>query len=237
MVISSNSLFHFTNKEALVGILNENFRVKYCKEKLESCYGEISFATPMVSFCDIPLSNIKNHINSYGNYAIGLSKSWAQSRHLNPVLYFDSSSSLLTNLHEIYIKESQLSPELTHILTYSKLFEGTLQRGKVSIGNYRYADEKEWRYVPYYKRYLKLLFIPGSDYNTAVKKKAHNKFFISKRLEFDPDDINYIIIKDEKEINEFINVLRNAKSKKYTLDQIERLMTRIITCDQILNDF
>ena len=56
-------------------------------------------------------------------------------------------------------------------------------------------------------------------------------------LTFEPEDIQYIIIKDEEEISDFLQVLRTAKGKNYSLHDVERLMTRIITAQQIFNDF
>lgn len=44
-------------------------------------------AYPMVCFCDIPLSQIKNHTNSYGKYAIGLKKEWAQKWHISDTIH------------------------------------------------------------------------------------------------------------------------------------------------------
>ena len=83
MALSSDTLIHFTNsKEALKGILADNFKIKYCQETIKLHGVEEVLHIPMVSFCDIPLSQIKNHISSYGNYGIGLSKKWALKKRL-----------------------------------------------------------------------------------------------------------------------------------------------------------
>lgn len=88
MGLSSNSIIHFTNSsEALKGILRNNFRITYCKETIQLDKQTVTFHVPMVSFCDIPLFEIKNHIDSYGNYGLGLTKEWAIKNKLNPVIY------------------------------------------------------------------------------------------------------------------------------------------------------
>lgn len=55
MPLSSNSLIHLTKKkESLIGILEDNFRMFYCKEYIDTKEGYFGAAIPMVSFCDIP---------------------------------------------------------------------------------------------------------------------------------------------------------------------------------------
>ena len=80
MGLSSNTLIHLTDKkESLIGILKEGFKVKYCNEQISMKDGPISAAFPMISFSDIPLSELHLHIESYGDYGIGLKKSWAKN--------------------------------------------------------------------------------------------------------------------------------------------------------------
>src|SRR5436190_20070413 len=103
-VVSSNTLFHFTDKiEYLIGILTKNFRARYCLEVFEDSVGEriaeiaddVNFAVPMVCFCDIPLSLTAKHLATYGYYGIGLTKQWAMSQRLSPLLYCHSMSSVV----------------------------------------------------------------------------------------------------------------------------------------------
>ena len=48
----------------------------------------------MVCFCDIPLSDIAEHTQKYGNYAIGLKKTWAMEQGVTPILYVHDNSVL-----------------------------------------------------------------------------------------------------------------------------------------------
>ena len=96
MAISTNSVIHYTDTlDKLKGILEHGFKVKYCIETLITKGNKkVDGAYPMVSFCDIPLSAISSHVDSYGYYGIGLSKTWAKTKGLNPVLYVDQDSDI-----------------------------------------------------------------------------------------------------------------------------------------------
>jgi len=121
----------------------------------------------MVAFCDIPFSQIIQHVTSYGSYGIGLSKKWAESKGLNPVLYLEKNSNLASNIVEnLYKALKEGSPkniiEFTletqksrDFLRYLKNYQGDLIRsGKITHKDYRFSDEREWRYV----------LQPSSDY-------------------------------------------------------------------------
>jgi hypothetical protein len=52
----------------------------------------------MVSFCDDPLSLAKDQIESYGSYAIGMTKEWGILNNLNPVVYIEKNSLLAKDI-------------------------------------------------------------------------------------------------------------------------------------------
>ncbi len=189
------------------------------------------------------ISEIKKHIDSYGHYGIGLKKEWAISKKLNPVLYLETNSVLATEFIKSYrtiinlpntgsIGEAQFG--LIEVLRYSKNFEGLLKRyRKTPIKNYRFSDEREWRYVPPFSQALGL--INASDYKR--RKKKYNNEINHLRLEFVADDIKYIILKNESEINSLLQNISDFKGSRYSLETVERLKSRVITTDQIMKDF
>jgi hypothetical protein len=248
MALSSNSIIHFTKtSEALKGILQNNFKVNFCKESIFlNSDKPLQYAAPMVSFCDIPLSNVKDHIGKYGSYGIGLTKDWAQRNNLNPVLYLDKKSHLSSSYSslydEIFKKKAKLIKDLNDtqkqildILRYIKNYEADLSRGGEVISNYRFSDEREWRYAPEFEKYESLA-LNIKLFDTEEKKKEWNKTLENIKLEFEPNDIKYIIIERESEISEFVDVLKKSKGNKYVYNDLERLMTRIITSEQIVTD-
>lgn len=199
----------------------------------------------MVSFCDIKLSEISDHISKYGRYGIGLSKEWAIENNLSPVFYQSLNSTFSHGLMEMLSNNSSNNNDMKdndiilNFLRLSKEYEGKLVRhGRVGNKNYRYADEREWRYIPKLNHNQEFPdYLLENDYDTQDKKDVANSKLNNKRLSFNANDIMYLIVNNDSEIKEFITHIRNAKGKNYSPDEIDRLTTRIISCDRIENDF
>lgn len=251
MAISSSCVFHFTkSKEALKGILTDNFKLSYCREEARLGKGGSNSHVPMVSFCDLPLSQVKEHIASYGSYGIGLSKDWAKKNQLNPVLYIEKDSLLAESYYKaskyfISKKSRDLAEKqekefkdsifaLVDILGYVKNYKGDVTRSDGAIHeDYTFYNEREWRYVPKYEGYLwvkSAVSFGNEEYKARAIKKIEDA-----RLKFEPNDIKYIIIESEDEISELVSHLLHAKSK-FSYEDVQKLTTRIITLDQINND-
>jgi len=245
MGLSPSTVFHFTSKEGLFGILADNFKLKYCSEEIGHNKKPVEIAIPMVSFCDIKISEISEHISKYGEYGIGLSKDWAVSKGLNPVLYFNNSSSFCSGMIDTVRKINLIKSipqkdryNLSNFIRYSKIYEGDLSRKDEIITNYRFADEREWRYVPEMKDNPGYLhWLVKNQYDSQEKKDTENNKLSDERLHFNPNNIMYLIVKEEGEINELIQHIRNVKGKNFTMNEIDRLTTRILTCERIYKDF
>ena len=200
--LSANTLFHFTQSfDTLLGILQHGFKPNYCLEDY-TMFGLSECAVPMVCFCDIPLSQIRNHISTYGMYAIGLTKKWGIQKGISPILYTssmsDSSTMLRQNLMMLhrgdtdavhsYIKQAAVHPDpnnpgallvesisrQTAFLAFTKLYEGTFWRnGRYLDREIRFYDEREWRYVPRFEE--------------TIRKDVEN--YIRKEVYLDPNQI------------------------------------------------
>ncbi|HEI2611385.1 TPA: hypothetical protein SI590_004396, partial [Escherichia coli] len=110
-----------------------------------------------------------------------------------------------------------------------------LKRSKEVIKNYRFADEKEWRFVPSISEEDILPFVPITKIKTKNQKAEYNNQISHLRLSFEPKDIKYIIVKDEHDIIDIVNHLKMVKSRFSSLD-ITQLQTRILTTEQIKTD-
>lgn len=252
-------LFHFTKEQInLFDILDSNFKVSYAREKVEGLETKREFAVPMVSFCDLKLSELKVHMGNYGNFGIGLTKKWANRNGLNPVMYINKYCPFTDNfnnsLNSVYKKIgshtegsifqgiSDNNIKIFDAYRYIKNYEGTLTRDGETTENFRFADEREWRYVPPITEEGIPPFVAKSNIDSPTKKDKYNTIAQGVRLNFEPNDIKYLIVESDNDINDLISHLRNEKlnstslNSHFTPDIIDRLSSRILTAEQIHSD-
>lgn len=259
------TLFHFTDKNGLLGILESNFKITYSLEKIEcqaaqltsgDSRGDLSneipinriFGAPMVSFCDLRLSELRNHMRDYGSYGIGLSKRWAVENGVNPVYYVSAKSGLLKqyidSMAELFSIMSSsdcegLNPlyhRLLNFYRYMKNYDAPLYRkGRLIRASHRFANEREWRYVPPIDGDLLRSFVPKDTMEDPIRKAEINDWYKDSPLVFHPSDIKYIVVKEDNERAEIVCHIDAAKHKYETVE-VTRLKTRIVTMAQIEED-
>ena len=243
---SADHLFHFTSKyENIVSILNEKFKPFFCIEDLSFMYDKsrnMTFALPMVCFCDIPLERHKPHKEKYGGYGIGLKKKWGINKSLNLVNYSynlsyrSSSFRILTDLHT-EIKSTKNNDWITKfsnsfniLLMTTKPYEGQKFDNiskQWSKEIYRFYDEREWRYLPLADREDWSYCL--EDYNGNYEiffeeiKNGQQKLQANHKLDFCIDDIEFIFLKTKDEKKRLLNDI----SENYAVleqNKIERLI-------------
>lgn len=70
----ASTLFHYTKTtDALLSILRSGLRFTFCLEEYPLVPLR-KIGVPMISFCDIPISDSVEHAQKYGSYAVGLTK-------------------------------------------------------------------------------------------------------------------------------------------------------------------
>lgn len=235
--ISADYLFHFTPvKESLINILRNHFRPFYCMEKLSYLdlknsnkeYFEMAF--PLVCFCDIPKSLQETHRKKFGRYGIGLDKTWGIKNRLTPIIYTHRNTILSSNLiyliklypeleNKYRIPENELYGLKNHIsflMMHYKPYEGyayNKDENRFDEEIIRFYDEREWRYIPINCDGLKLK-LERDEYESISKLKEENeKIQKCNKLDFQIPDIKYLYLKDESEIQPFLNALRDKYSE------------------------
>jgi hypothetical protein len=251
-------VFHFTKTYgALKKILSSSFKPSYAHETIKGKFEngkpfERDFGVPMVSFCDLRVSELQNHIESYGHFGIGLTKEWAIRNRLHPVFYINEQNYLIPNflnalqsrmssvLNSVSSNERMEYRKLFQLQAFLKHYQGrlVLKSGKV-VDSYRFADEREWRYVPEFKGIDYDYQFIGKDQMTDPHwKKIGNKRIQDQYwLDYKPSDIKYLIV-DEKKAEAVIEFLRTVKGPKfhYAPKIVSLLTSRILTYEQIKND-
>ena len=247
MIISANTLFHFTRDyDTLLSILKSRFLPRLC---LEQCLlVKKKWAIPMVCFCDIPLSSIAEHTIKYGGYAIGIKKSWAINKDVNPVLYVPEKSRFVSfgmgalksarNLNQDSESEtiSGITKQLLSMFFLMKPYEGE-QEVNESVQRIRFYDEREWRYVPPIIKGKKP-WLWEDEFNNESKRDAFNTAINNKGygVPFNPDVINYIIVNSEDEILPLMRAITEIKGG-FSYESVELLKTKILSMDRIRQDF
>jgi hypothetical protein len=262
MNVTSDTLFHFTNElDTLLEILKSNFKSSFCKEHFVIRSASSGFVyIPMVSFCDIPLGQITNHINKYGGYGIGMSKKWGVRNGLNPVMYLSNESTLAhkisaENLSSHFIQSDILDIDKEEIrekfnktrkdlksfnnsmiyrLMYIKNYQYDLIRKDKVFKDYRFYDEREWRFVPD----LKDLGLERPHDDEDLFEGKFKKGLIDKpTLNFEADDIKYLIVKDINDVSPLINEIKKTERLNFTDSSEDILFSKIITVESLEADF
>jgi len=222
--ISSTTLFNFTdNIDYLIDNLENGFYCCNTYEKLP--LKNNGYRVPMVCFCDIPLSLIKEHFDWYGKFGIGINRSYARSLGVNPVWYITSENRLINSL----INTKKMSEyERKHLLPYLKQFMGFQTYNNDKLKNKKFYDEREWRYIP-----DNTLVEPFFGIKKELIKKNTNKNI--ERMPIDLEEVEYIIIENGTFFDKILDALKKLSithSIKY-----EILVSKLITAKSIEKDF
>lgn len=133
------------------------------------------------------------------------------------------------------MKKISGSNGILNVIRYIKNYEGDFIRDGKTINNVKFYNEREWRYIPDPKD-KETFWLAEDEFKNPTTLADYNDQAGQFPLSFDPDDIKYLIIKEENEIPAMINALKRIKGK-YSQTIIENLVSRILTTEQIKKDF
>lgn len=104
----------------------------------------------------------------------------------------------------------------------------------------RFYDEREWRYIPVIESNTRS-FISTKEFDDSNKPDEIQQYIKSmeeQRLIFEPDDIRYIIVKNEADVADFVKEIRNCERFRLTnVNSFDSLFTRILSMERIKEDF
>lgn len=213
---------------------------------------KLTIAMPMISFCNLALCDLTEYLGKYGDYTIGMRKSWKYANLLSPVWYRSRNALSLQPLMDLYKQNIQIFSNAKQVpttqdinindineliwsqISYTKNFEGPLKRRNIKC--YRFLDEHEFRYVPSLGKLKENNIIPvkSEKQYEEYKKISKNLCVINNEsigLSFTLEDIEFILVKDKGRIsyvNKFVQELSKIQDGTrrnpfiFTYDEVKR---------------
>ena len=237
------TIVHFTKSaDALHGILEIGFKIKYCRERI--VFGDIEkrIRVPVVSFCDIPITQAGENMAKYGCYALGLTERWATKQGLTPVIYLERHSTLAQSLLRSLDLWAKIAPNSSEgdplmdafdILRHTKNYVGELHRadGKV-IADYCFGEEREWRYALKTRAFYKFFYMEEMTKHPGIAEMMQG-LIEDERLLFKAGDVRYILIEEERERSGIEAHIRSLKDR-FAAEEMEDLVSKICTSKQLV---
>ncbi|MBX3103066.1 MAG: hypothetical protein KF690_11195 [Bacteroidetes bacterium] len=239
------------------------FKPNYSKEVFTGVFQgdkkDFGLLIPMVCFCDIPLSSIKNHLHTYGGYAIGLRREW-RDKHLNPILYLNpkhemkdilapQANELINRIKSEEEVATLDNPSAFSLVEYIKVIHprhtksitSKLDSSKFTI-DYEIYEEREWRYVPNVEERVKNSLSPIISFNKTMRMKTIKKYnsqlhsIETSSLSFNVEDISMIIVKTDDDVARISQILTSKFQQSFTGASFSALLSRITSLQTLLND-
>ncbi|MFA7683347.1 MAG: abortive infection system antitoxin AbiGi family protein [Syntrophales bacterium] len=241
----SRTLFHFTkNLNVLKNIIRRGFFPKYSLEDIAWFVArEIdAVAYPVVSFCDIPLSRITDHVSFYGQYGIGMRRMWGITNGFNPIVYVSETSDLATLMRQISqscIAAHKADKRETHLDNYRRLvgfckpLEGKMLVGGQFVSKIFY-QESEWRHLATHEAIPNYLS-KGEYHNPQILGPANESAAKHCPLKFTPQNVKYIFVRTEDDIPELVSFIHDELAH-FPQRDLQTLIAKIVTQDLIAND-
>ena len=177
----------------------------------------------MISLSDIPLADIGEYMEQYGGYLFGFSRQWVIKNGFNPVWYCEKDLAAI-NKHKELLKNASIGASknasynshvalLYYYASFMKDIEGELyvKSKNCTYTNYRFYDEREYRFVPDYDSLKNENIAPvliEEKYNKYKESNGNSR--IDKKISFSLEDLEIIIVKTDNQVR----VLREYLTKK-----------------------
>jgi hypothetical protein len=240
--------------EFLESALQKKFSPRYYKEDLRPFHKKPVYIA-MKCFCDIPLSNILNHTNVYGKYALGFSKEWALKNSINPVAYYNKESKFVGSIKESYnhniklinkLDQAKLDESFSNLagikIEFEKAFEnfkpvkGRMWRNNKWNYGRNFYNEREWRYISNVNfgnsKYKSWYLEP--DLENLNIDEMNNNLEINDVIQFKYSDINFIIVHTNEDVENLCSLLDDLEQNDISPSLLK---TRIIKIGDIRSNF
>jgi hypothetical protein len=257
-----NHIFHYTKSlQSLTGILKNGFVPSYCLERINK---ELAYYIPMVSFCNIPLSDVGDYI-FYGRYGIGLSLDWAMTNRISPVAYVHENTPFATLHRDLNYKylmhillarfDHYMSSESPYenwerdfeknkdlLMEINRITVPTLQFFKNWKTEYQGQEiitylEREWRFVPEVADGERIVLATDEKSVDAIHKRDKPHFPDHALYIKDLTQLRYVIMDSPAEREQIFDVLTKTFGESVVIEAIVDGRLFLLTWEQIRNDF
>jgi hypothetical protein len=124
-----------------------------------------------------------------------------------------------------------------NIYRYIKNYQGSLIRSGKTIRDYKFYDEREWRYVPALTDKTVRRWLTEEQYKNFRGDGPNKPLIDNITLSFSIEDIKYLIVKSKKEIPKLIKSIRKIDDLAKNPNEPDILTAKILTIEQLNNDF
>lgn len=203
-----------------------------------------------------------SHTALYGQYGLAFTKSWGESNNLQPIHYLNDKADYAAKVSKMINAASScedVSDDITNpiigLLNYIKPIRGVMKRKYTDENNsfvfeiYKnFHDEHEWRYVPVQyepsEQNMGIVIanpniVNNQDMINSLNDQVKQNKYAS--LNFNYDDINYIIVPNNEKRMDIINFIRNLSSSCFERQNEDAqkclLISKILVLDEIEKDF
>ena len=212
------------------------------------------------------LQHRNTHFDFYGGFAVGFSKNWSERKKLQPIHYLNTESAYsghFERLLPIALSAEDLPDvyvdDILYRLAFIKPLRGIMQRnfdhgeGKsVKVDIYKnFHDECEWRFVPEHTitetfNLSNVIANPKIVNNGGLiwemNKSLEEERYRPLWLDFDYDEIRYLIVPDNNYrialINAIYEIPEDRFSKAIDIDlQKKVLISKILVLDEVRRDW
>ena len=140
---------------------------------------------------------------------------------------------------ELGVLKSKAAPleHLIYSLYYTKHYQADLEREDGVTKDYRFYDEREWRYMPEFDCAVCQLRRTEKEYKEWRGTGQYKPLLPEVNLSFNYSDIEHIIVEKDFEAREIIDLIKSFSDQKCRQDLKENLYTKITSFEKIGNDY
>lgn len=203
-----------------------------------------------------------SHTSLYGEYALAFSKGWGEEHNIQPITYLNTKASYIYEIRkaisgvisgELQVPDSVIDNYLLQ-LAFFKPLRGSMFRyynGDAENITKNFHDEQEWRFIPttlfqdnIFEPIIANRHVLNSTSRRAdsplnlLSNKIQQHTFKEYWLNFEYNDIRYIIVPNKQSRLDFIDFILNMSDDSFT-KAIEKyvLISKVLVLEEIRKDW